>query len=202
MRIRPYFLVSLLVGLTSLFGVLPVSAQDTEYSTGESLQDYQLAKPLTAGISKTLYLPPEMYGQWSVTGSIVETNAPEFFNATVHDIWVLDRVDDVVVVSNPVSGASASIQVERVDRNTATFYRMTNSKNGRVFFEMPTISVNGDTLSGQTINKFQSIKNGKVIKSYYARYSLQAKRIGGPSVKFINDDTKPDIEINDSELQP
>lgn len=183
------YLLVILLGL-ALLGFAP-----------KARAQYEEGKPLTATISKTLYLPPEMYGQWSVTGSIIETNAPEFFNQTVHDIWVLDRLDDVVVVSNPVSGASASIQVERVEGNTATFYRMTNSKSGRVFFEMPTITVNGNTLSGQTVNKVQTIKNGKVIRSYYARYSLQARRIGAPSAKFLNEEASPDFEINDSGLK-
>lgn len=155
------------------------------------------AKPLSISISKTLYLPPEMYGQWSVTGRLVESNTERFFNPVVHDVWVLERRGDEVVISNPANGASAAIEVDEVDGNTATFHRMVMNGSNKIYFEMPTISVTGDHLVGYTINKFQLVKDGKIKKSYYARYQLDAQRIGGSSVKFRNEEVEPALDVEE-----
>lgn len=169
----------------------------------ESGGDAPSAPPmLRAGVSKSLYLPDDMYGYWSVTGTLLETNAPGSFNQILHDIWVLEEVGDEVRISNPVTGASASVNVEKVEGNTATFHRTFVSRGGRVFFEMPTVTVFGDILNGSTINQFRFLKNGKVSQSYYAKYRLDARRIGGEKIRFQQHRAEPRIQIDEIQNPP
>jgi hypothetical protein len=158
-----------------------------------------MGKPLSATISKTLYLPPDMYGQWSVTGTLQETNAQEFFSPVVNDIWVLERVGNQVMISNPANGASAAVSVDRVEGNQATFHRQGPAGRNRFFQEIPTISVSGDVLVGRSVNKIQYIKNGQVSREYYAVYGLQATRIGAARTLFKPEEAwqEPDIEIEE-----
>jgi hypothetical protein len=185
----------------SLWACLAI--MQTQLSSGQELDRQNVyspadsTKPLSVTITKTLYLPPEMYGHWSVTGTRLETNAEWLFNPVVHDIWILDNQGEEVTVSNPVTGASASVSVDQVDGNTATFHRMVVSKANRVFFEMPTITVNGDQMSGTTLNKYQHLKDGRIEKSYYARYQLEARRIGASRLKFRNEDVPKDFIIEE-----
>lgn len=141
-----------------------------------------------------------MYGYWSVTGTLLESNAPTAFKKVMHNIWVLEQVNDVVVISNPLSGASASLNVEKVEGQTATFHHTVVSKTGRVFFEMPTVTVDGDLLYGVTVNEFRYLNNGKVGQPYYAKYRLEARRIGGEKIRFQQERAEPQFEIDDQLL--
>lgn len=159
-------------------------------------------KPLSITISKTLYLPPAMYGQWSVVGNLLEANA-DFFNPTVNDIWVLQREGDQVVVENPANGAKAAINVDRVDGATAVFHRTVPAGRNKIYLENPTITVTGDNLVGHSVNRVRYMKDGKVTREYYAVYRLQAQRISGARVQFRPESTAggPDIEIEDVQRQ-
>jgi hypothetical protein len=117
----------------------------------------------------------------------------------VNDIWILDRVDDQVMISNPANGASAAISVDQVSGDSATFHRSGPAGRNRFFQEMPTILVNGDTLTGRSVNKLQVVKNGEMAREYYAIYKLQAERIGAARARF-KPETEwqgPDIQIDD-----
>lgn len=163
---------------------------------------YKVGKPLSASISKSLYLPPDMYGHWSVTGTLIDASSNSRFNPIVHDIWILEKQGDQIVVTNPVTNASASIEVDKVDGNTATFHRMMVNDN-KVVLEMPTLTVEGDSLTGINIYKSQRIKNGKIVKSYYGKYRLEAKRIGRSRVKFRDDNgLRPQFEIEEVQFAP
>ncbi|MEB3285949.1 MAG: hypothetical protein VKJ04_00445 [Vampirovibrionales bacterium] len=158
-------------------------------------------KPLKISISRSEYLPDDMYGYWSVTGTLMESNSPDYFNRLVHNIWVLEQSGEKVVVSNPVNGASASIDVDKVEGQTATFHRTVILKGGKIFFEMPTVTVNVDRLDGTTINEIRYLRNGRVTRSYFAKYRLVARRIGGEKVRMPAFEGSPEIQIDDSRLR-
>lgn len=162
---------------------------------------YATSKPLSVTVTKSLFLPPEMYGHWSVSGFLEETNAPDFFNPTVHDIWILDRTEDQVILSNPATGASASVQVDKVHGNTATFHRMVTVDQKKLFYEMPTITVAGDTLSGITFNKYQRVRNGQVVRSYFAKYRLEARRVGDSRTKFKSEEEQENLDFEVEDIQ-
>lgn len=159
-------------------------------------------KPISITVTKTLYLPPAMYGQWNVTGTLLETNAPDAFRPLVQDIWLLERIGDEVVISNPANGASATINVEKVEGNTAVFFREGQMSRNKMFQEVPTITVSDDTLLGHSVNRIRYMKEGRVNREYYAVYQLQATRISGARVQFKPEAVYegPDLEIEEAGL--
>jgi hypothetical protein len=161
-----------------------------------------MGKPLTVTVSKTLYLPPAMYGQWSVTGIVKETNITGLV-PVANDLWVLQRQGDEVTITNPVNGASASIQVDAVEGNTATFHR--SGQSNRINrSETVTLTVNGDTLFGRNMRREEIIRKGQVVKVNYALFELQGTRIGGARTVFRPEamEEGPDLQIDDVKRFP
>ncbi len=154
-----------------------------------------VGKPLTATVSKTLYLPPAMYGQWNVMGIVKETNIPDLV-PVASDLWVLERQGDAVTITNPVNGASAGVNVDAVSGDTATFHRFGQSgKFSRS--ETVTLTVKGDQLFGKNMRREEVTRNGKVVKVNYALFELQGTRISGGRTTFWPEtqDMEPDFEI-------
>lgn len=175
----------------------PASTPQPGQSAAPPVQLPTHMKPLTATVSKTLYLPPAMYGQWTVTGMVRETNIPNLV-PLANDIWVLQREGDAVTITNPTNGASAAVNVDKVEGNTATFHR--SGQSGKMLrSETVTLTVNGDHLHGKNLRREEVVKNGKVVKVNYALFELQGTRISGGSAVFRPEsrDLGPDIEIED-----
>ena len=153
--------------------------------------------PLKGTVSESLYLPPAMYGQWTVAGTLMDTNVPEHSKQTTQDIWTLERVGDKVVVSNPATGATAEVQVEAVQDNTATFQRVVLADSRRFFTETVTVTVNGQTMSGTTYKQFKYLnRDGRLSRQLYARFHLEAERISGPTAR-MHHSSEPDFEIQE-----
>jgi len=155
--------------------------------------------PLTATVTHTLYLPPAMYGQWTVTGTLMETNAPDLFSPTVSDIWLLERAGNQVTVTNPVNGAFAAINVDKTEGDEATFHRSGTAGRHAIFQEIPTITVHGDRFSGQSLNKVQTIRDGQVTHEVYGVYHLEATRISAARTRFHPEAEQqhPDFQIEE-----
>ncbi|MDD3593625.1 MAG: hypothetical protein PHX18_03255 [Candidatus Gastranaerophilales bacterium] len=102
---------------------------------------------LSGGVSKLQELPKAMYGIWKVEGTLLETNTPDVYLQTTSDIWVLSQSGPIVTISNPKNGATASITINEVINNTATFSRQISGYN-RKETEQVTITVNGDIFTG------------------------------------------------------
>jgi hypothetical protein len=139
------------------------------------------------GISTTQYLPPPMYGTWQVQGQLVSTTNPQAFPPTVNDIWTLQQDGPSVTLSNPNTGAAATIHVDSIiEGHTVVFHHTVNDGPRRVFTETPTLRIqSGDWLMGETTN-LMTVKqrNGNVLR-YQAVYALKAHRIGGARVQFM-----------------
>jgi hypothetical protein len=159
-------------------------------------------KPLEAGVTKVDYLPPAMYGHWSITGTLMDTNRPDGFPPVVNNIWILEQSGDRVIVINPVTGATAAVDVEQVQNNTAKFHRVDEDRRERIA-ESPTVTVDGDRLYGVTFQQVRrkNILNGKLGPVYYARYRLEAIRIGDARVKFGIEPEKQDVQFEIEEVQ-
>ncbi len=178
---------------------LPQSSQiDPQTQTAPNIQSGPAMRaPLTATVSKTLYLPPAMYGQWSVTGTLIETNVPDTYPVS-NNIWILERQGERVYVSNPENGATASIDVKAAQGNTATFLK--RDQLGRMTLsETVTITLDGDSFSGQNMKKLEYFRDGKLVKTQYALFHLNGTRISGARSRFKPEtgDSGPDIQIEE-----
>ncbi len=159
-------------------------------------------KPISASISKSQFLPPEMYGTWELTSKLIDTNARREIGHVTHNIWVLQRMGEQVILSNPNTGASTSIQVDNVRGTTATFHHISIPQKNLILFEMPTITVDKDRLKGITYNKSQKTNSkGAIVKSYYYQYQLEGRRIGGSRIKFKNEEETDDLDFEVEEVQ-
>ncbi len=140
---------------------------------------------LQGGVSSINLLPEEFYGTWSVTSELIEASHPDIFNKKCSDLWKLERNDNIIRLSNPSTGASASITVKEVKNKTASFTREKNTRKTREY-ENPKITVDGDTFWGTDviITEYYT-KSGRLIESHYVKYKVKGERISGPTFEDI-----------------
>ena len=79
---------------------------------------------LKAGVSLEPKVPNTLMGTWRVAAALKSTDSPQNFKQTSVDIWNLSRTNDVINLSNPFTGASASINVSYVNKNTIRFTKV------------------------------------------------------------------------------
>lgn len=182
--------------------MLPITPETTTVQTvpaPSSAPIHAPSRPFTATVVKDQYLPPDMYGQWSVRANLTQTNAPHLFAPFIQEIWELSQSGEVVTISNPASGATASISVEAVHGNTATFHHIVQEGRDQLFIETPTVSVQGDRLSGVTLNQYRLLN--KNAPPLFGHYELYAIRIAGPRVQFGNPGAEPTIIIEEPRVE-
>lgn len=198
------FLTGLLVALAGF--LLPIHAQeaptlDVDPSVQQAAPQSN-REPIKLSVTESYVLPPEMYGQWSVVATLVKTNLPGRYQQRVYDIWQLQEAGNQVSLSNPNTGAYATITVDQVQGNTATFHHRVVMKAGRKFLvERPTVTVVGDTLRGTTTHTYiHTSRNGQVEKVYHALFKIDAARLSQARAEFANPNPAPDFQIED--IQP
>ncbi len=134
---------------------------------------------LKGGVEATKELPEEFYGVWSVTSTLIDTNKPGLFNVTGSDVWRLEKTNGVITLSNPTTGARASIRVDEVRGQTAKFTR--DSVDGPLReYESPTITVNGDTFVGEDYLVFEVYRANILVQNYYVKYRIEGRRLSKP----------------------
>ncbi|HSA06913.1 MAG TPA: hypothetical protein P5556_07015 [Candidatus Gastranaerophilales bacterium] len=116
--------------------------------------------------------PEEFYGTWSVLSVLEETNNPDLFRMRSSDIWTFERKGDIITLSNPVSGATASITINEVIDKTAIFTRKDEDEN-TVETETPQITVEESAFSGTDVIIIEHYRNGKKIKSDRVKYKIR-----------------------------
>lgn len=157
--------------------------------------------PFKLRATESYTLPKDMYGQWTVIATLMKTNMPQNISQRVYDVWELNQSSDKVSLSNPNTGAFATITVDQVEGNTATFHHRVVMKPGRQYLvERPTVSVNGNQMAGTTTHTYVlTDRNGQVKKVYTALFKINAQRLGKSRVAF-GQMNSPDLEIED--IQP
>ena len=132
---------------------------------------------LRGGVSVTTDLPAEFYGTWSVVGVLLDTNRPELFKMRSSDVWTFQRENDVIILSNPVSGASASITINEIRDKTAVFSRIKDEKD-LYEIEKTQITVEEDSFSGTDLIITKYFKNGQRIRTDEVKYKVRGRRSG------------------------
>jgi len=134
------------------------------------------AQPLNGGVEEIVELPDDFYGVWSISGRLLNTDNPYLFEPNKHDIWLFQKNAENITLSNPLSGASAIINITEVKDNTAVFYREKITPNTREY-ERVRLTVSGNTLSGTDRIIFERYLGGYLLRKSSADYEFNGVRV-------------------------
>ena len=139
---------------------------------------------IRGGVSLSDQVPKGFYGTWKVTSVQTYTNNPALFTERSTDYWNLSKDDDVITLSNPVSGAIASVTVKAVKNNQITFTRRKKDRNENVT-ETPTLTLNGENFSGTDRIVIEKYKYGELVSTDIVEYKIDAVKISGDGANKI-----------------
>lgn len=130
-------------------------------------------------------VPKELFGTWRVSSKITSTNSDGLFKPKSIDLWNLSRVDDVITLDNPFSGANASIVISNVDGNAIKFKRTGKYDNNKKLTDTVQLVLKKDQFKGVNNIKLDTVSevDGHVLKTEWATYSLLGEKISGETVK-------------------
>ncbi len=131
---------------------------------------------IQGGISLSSQVPKGFFGTWRITSIQTYTNNPRLFTGEGVDYWNLSKVDDVITLSNPVSGARASVTVEEVNGNQIRFIRTSDNKSERVV-ETPTLTLEGENFYGTDKIVIEKYKYGELVRTDIVEYRIRATKV-------------------------
>lgn len=128
-------------------------------------------------------VPRALFGSWRVSAKLDKTNSPRTFKPQTLDFWELSRIDDIIKLNNPQSGANAEILVQTVEGNIIVFSKRVPYDN-KVLTDTVTIRLDNDKFSGintLTLESFSLIDN-HLMKTETATYHITGEKFAGDSV--------------------
>lgn len=156
-------------------------------------------------VSQEQFLPPAMYGTWSIVATVLKSDAPPGAYAPYsNELWTLTRENNEIMLKNIVSNAAAKINVDKVEGNTATFHHIANAKHMRMkIIETPTVTVNLDSLKGMSRQEVIFYdKKGKPRFTYHLEMKIEGSRLADSRVTFKNPfENPPRFEIAPLQFQ-
>lgn len=139
---------------------------------------------LKAGVSLSDKVPKGFFGTWKIESVMMYSNNKEMFNEVTTDFWNLSKVGDVITLTNPLSGAEASVTVDEVQGNQIKFSHVTKGKNAKMT-ESPTLTLNGENFYGTDKIVIEKYKYGEKVSSDIVVYKIKAQKISGNSAQSI-----------------
>lgn len=138
---------------------------------------------LKAGVSLVREVPPALMGTWRVAAALKSTDSPTNFKKTSVDIWNLSRNNDVINLSNPFTGATASINVSYVNKSTIKFTKVGDYDNQKLT-DCVEITLSGDKFVGvNTLTLVTYSRDGNaVLSTKTATYALTGAKISGARI--------------------
>lgn len=139
------------------------------------------ANPMTlnGGVSASDRVPDGFFGSWKVMAVRAETTNSDMFAPYSVEIWNFTKTGNVITLTNPVSGAEASITVTEAQSNTFTFQRKNLGDKNETVVETAKLTLNGDNFLGLDTMDVKTYKNGMLIKHEYCAYTLKAVKLSG-----------------------
>ena len=139
---------------------------------------------LQAGISLQEKLPAAFFGTWRVKSLLVDTDSPKNFKKENVDIWNLSKEGNVINLSNPFSGASASITLSYVGNDAIKFTKKGNY-DGKILTDTVELYLSEDKFSGINTLVLETLSDvdNSVIKTVSAKYKLNGEKIAGTSIR-------------------
>ncbi len=150
------------------------------FSVNVSGEENYNGKMLKTGISLTEQIPSGFFGTWRVKSFLKQTNSPESFKKENIDIWNLSKSGDVINLSNPFTGASASVSVGYVEGTNIKFSRKGNY-DGRILTDTVELKLSKDKFTGVNTLVLEVLSGNSVIKTSKAVYILEGEKIAGGS---------------------
>lgn len=141
-------------------------------------------KVIQSGISMSDRVPIGFFGTWKVVSVRSKTNNPSEFAPHSVDIWNLSKQNDVITLSNPVTGAKASISVSEVNGSTVRFEKVSYDVDEKSI-ETPILTLDGDNFYGIDKIVVNTYKNGSLIKSENVEYRLKAVKVAGAGISDL-----------------
>lgn len=130
-------------------GVFALS-QSVGWANGNDVEDSDRTF-LKGGISYSegdVELPPELFGTWQRTRTLLESNLPQSFDSFETGYWTIEKNEDHLTLTNPENGASTTIHLQSVQGKTAKFEYFSKLSDGTPCREELTLSAGEDSLRG------------------------------------------------------
>lgn len=164
--------------LLLLMLLAPISVQGAVLQTGISIED----------------VPKALYGQWRISSKLDVTNAPSTFRPQSVDFWNLTRVNNILKLDNPFSGANAELNLENIEGNIVVFSKKLPYDGNRILTDTVTIRLNKNDFSGINSLKLEyfSLIDNHLMKTGTATYHIKGEKISGDSV----------IQVEETSLVP
>ena len=137
---------------------------------------------LQTGISMTDQVPTQFFGTWKITSTINNTSNRKIFNEKTTDIWNLAKVNDVIILTNPISGAQTTLTIQDVKNYQIKFTHTSQNKIGKMT-ETPNLILDGENFYGTDKIVLEKFKNGEKISEDYVVYNITAQKISGMDIK-------------------
>lgn len=136
---------------------------------------------LNGSVTEIDKMPEEIYGKWAIHSTLLDASYPDDYRETTDDIWIFSRIGDYLTLTNPITTATATINIDEVVDNRARFSRESNKLLKREK-ETVQIAINENTFSGIDTFIIEKYKNGKLILKDVVKYKVEGFKISGNNV--------------------
>ena len=180
----------LLILLCLFFGASAFSFEDVnipyDNSKNRILTPSDENKPqvITGSVSLVDNIPKGFFGTWKVVSVQVYSNNPFMFNSTSVDIWKLEKRNNNLILTNPESGATATVTLEEVHNNTIKFVRKSDTPFEKVV-ETPEITLSGENFYGTDTIVINKYKNDTFIGKEVVQFKVKGIKQSGASVSDL-----------------
>jgi len=153
------------------------------FSTSSGRCEEVASSVFKVGVSIVEQIPPAFFGTWRVASTLTDTDSPTTFKKNNLDIWNLSKEGDVVKLSNPFSGATASITLDYASQDAIKFSKKHNY-DGKVLTDTVELNLNEGIFSGINTIILETLSDidNSVIKTEKATYALKGEKIAGESI--------------------
>ncbi len=137
---------------------------------------------LSAGVSVN-EIPKEFFGSWKVTGKLDNTNSYQTFKPQSFDIWTLSRNGDIVILKNPLSGASAEVSLKAVEGNLIIFTRQVKYDN-KILTDTVSLRLQNGRFSGLNTLSLESYSyvDAHLMSIQNAKYLIEGEKYSGENI--------------------
>ena len=139
---------------------------------------------ITGSVSLVNNGPKGFYGTWKVVSVQVYSNNPFMFNSTSVDLWKLEKINNYLTLTNPASGATATVTLEEVKDNTIKFVRKSDTPYEKVV-ETPELTLSGENFYGTDTIVISSYKNNTLVSKNVVKFKVKGIKQSGASVTDI-----------------